>query len=176
KELGRDINVIHDYGVAEREQLDFSSPFALLGALTRKPAESKKPAVALVYAEGVIVDGEAQESLLGGGGQIGSEDFRKAMRMAARDENVEAIVLRIDSPGGSAMASEVMWQAARRAAKDKPLIVSVGGMAASGGYYLASSGDYVFADPAAIVGSIGVVGGKFVTKDLFEKVGLATEF
>ena len=61
-------------------------------------------------------------------------------------------------------------------AKDKPLVVSVGGMAASGGYYLASSGDYIFADPAGIVGSIGVVGGKFVTKDLFDKVGLSTEF
>jgi len=175
KELGRDINVIHDYGIAEREQLDLSSPFALLGALTRKPAESHKPAIPLIYAEGVIVDGEAQESLLGGGGQIGSEDLRRALRMASRDENVEAIVLRIDSPGGSAMASEVMWQAARRAAKDKPLIVSIGSMAASGGYYLASAGDYVIADPSAIVGSIGVVGGKFVFKDLFDKVGLHTE-
>ncbi|HEV8605570.1 MAG TPA: signal peptide peptidase SppA [Tepidisphaeraceae bacterium] len=175
KELGRDINVIHEYGVAEREQLDLSSPFALLGALARKPAESHKPAIAVVYAEGVIVDGEAQESLLGGGGQIGSEDFRRAMRLATRDENVEAIVLRIDSPGGSAMASEVMWQAARRAAKDKPVIVSIGSMAASGGYYLASAGDYVIADPSAIVGSIGVVGGKFVFKELFDKVGLHTE-
>ncbi|HEV8378043.1 MAG TPA: signal peptide peptidase SppA [Tepidisphaeraceae bacterium] len=175
KELGRDINIIHEYGVAEREQLDLSSPFALLGALTRKPPESHKPAIALVFAEGVIVDGEAEDNIFGGGGQIGSEDFRKAMRMASRDENVEAIVLRIDSPGGSAMASEVMWQAARRVAKDKPVIVSIGSMAASGGYYLASAGDYVFADPSAIVGSIGVVGGKFVFKDLFDKVGLHTE-
>jgi protease-4 len=68
-----------------------------------------------------------------------------------------------------------MWQAVRRLAKDKPVIVSVGGMAASGGYYLATSGDYIFADPAAIVGSIGVVGGKFVMKELFEKIGLGTE-
>jgi len=175
KELGRDINVIHDYGVAEREAVDFSSPFALLGALTRKPAESHKPAIAVVYAEGVIVDGEGREGILSGGGQIGSDDLRKALRMASRDENVQAIVLRIDSPGGSAMASEVMWQAARRAARGKPLIVSIGSMAASGGYYLASAGDYVFADPSAIVGSIGVVGGKFVFKDLFDKVGLHTE-
>jgi protease-4 len=175
KELGRDVNLIHDYGVPEHEALDFSSPFALLGALTRKPPESTKPAIALVYAEGVIVDGEAEDGILSGGGNIGSEDFRKAMRMAARDENVEAIVIRIDSPGGSAMASEVMWQAARRVAKDKPVIISIGSMAASGGYYLASAGDYVIADPSAIVGSIGVVGGKFVFKDLFDKVGLHTE-
>jgi protease-4 len=174
-ELGRDINIIHEYGEPEREQLDFSSPFALLGALTRKPPESHKPAIALVYAEGVIVDGEAQESLLGGGNQIGSEDFRKAMRLASRDENVEAIVIRIDSPGGSAMASEVMWQAVRRVAKTKPVIISIGSMAASGGYYLASAGDTIIADPSAIVGSIGVVGGKFVFKDLFDKLGLHTE-
>src|SRR5256714_4207415 len=95
--------------------------------------------------------------------------------MARRDESVEGIVLGIDSPGGSAMASEVMWQAARRVAKDKPLIVSIGSMAASGGYYLASAGDTIFADPSAIVGSIGVVGGKFVFKELFDKVGLHTE-
>jgi protease-4 len=92
-----------------------------------------------------------------------------------RDGNVKAVVLRINSPGGSALASEVMWQSARHLAQKKPLIISVGGMAASGGYYLASSGDYIFADPAGIVGSIGVVGGKFVMKDLYEKLGLNTE-
>jgi protease-4 len=68
-----------------------------------------------------------------------------------------------------------MWQAARRVAKVKPVYISVGSMAASGGYYLASAGDYIFADPTAIVGSIGVVGGKFVFTDLFNKIGLSTE-
>ena len=85
------------------------------------------------------------------------------------------MVIRIDSPGGIALASEVMWQSVRELAKEKPVIVSVGSMAASGGYYLASSGDYIFADPTAIVGSIGVVGGKFVLKDLFTKLGLNSE-
>src|SRR5206468_8747305 len=97
------------------------------------------------------------------------------LRTASRDDSIKAIVLRIDSPGGSALASEVMWQAAHHAAEDKPLIISIGGMAASGGYYLASAGDYIFADSSAIVGSIGVVGGKFVLKDLFAKLGLTTE-
>jgi protease IV len=123
----------------------------------------------------VITDGDSDDSLLGGGDTIGSDNLRKAFRMAIKDDSVKAIVLRINSPGGSALASEVMWQAARHAAESKPLIVSIGGMAASGGYYLASSGDYIFADPSAIVGSIGVVGGKFVLKDLFGKVGLTTE-
>src|SRR5207248_1938809 len=103
------------------------------------------------------------------------EQMRKTLRAIGRDENIRAVVLRIDSPGGSALASEVMWQAARRVAEKKPVIISIGSMAASGGYYLASAGDIIFADPSGIVGSIGVVGGKFVTKDLFDKVGLTTE-
>ncbi len=173
-ELGRDINLIHDYGLPKRDEMDFSNPFAFLSALTRKPAETHdKPAIALIYLDGVIVDGEGGDGILTDGG-AGSEDLRKALRVAARDEDVQAVVLRIDSPGGSALASEVIWQAARRLAMDKPLIISVGSMAASGGYYVASAGDYIFADPTAIVGSIGVVGGKFVMKDLFDKIGLNT--
>ena len=174
-ELGHDINLIHDYGVTKHEALDLSSPLALFQLMGRKPVASEKPAIAMIHAEGVIVDGPAEDSLFGGGSNVGSDNMRKAFRMALRDDNVKAIVLRIDSPGGSALASEVMWQAARNAAESKPLIISIGGMAASGGYYLASAGDYIFADPSAIVGSIGVVGGKFVLKDLFAKLGLTTE-
>lgn len=174
-ELGHDINLIHDYGIAKREPLDLSNPLALFQLMSKKPEVSDKPAIAMIHAEGVIIDGEAEDSLFGGGENVGGDNLRKAFRMAIKDDNVKAIVLRIDSPGGSALASEVMWQAARHAAESKPLIVSVGGMAASGGYYLASAGDYIFADSSAIVGSIGVVGGKFVLKDLFAKVGLTTE-
>ena len=102
-------------------------------------------------------------------------EVRKAMRIATRDENIKAIVIRIDSPGGSALASEVMWQAVRHAAEKKPVIISIGSMAASGGYYLASAGDKIFADPSAIVGSIGVVGGKFVFKGVYDWSGIHTE-
>ena len=175
QELGNDISVVKNYGVDDREKVDLSNPWAFFSLLTKRTPESDRPAIAIIHAEGVIVDGEAGNGLFGSNGNIGGEAMRKAFRMAAHDDNVEAIVLRIDSPGGSALASEVMWQAARRAAEGKPLIVSIGSMAASGGYYLASSGDYIFADPSAIVGSIGVVGGKFVTKDLFAKLGLHTE-
>lgn len=173
-ELGDDIDVNHHYGEPDREKLDFSNPFALLAQMTKEPEPDTRPGVAVVYAEGVISDGESQSSMLGGGGGIGSEDIRKAMRIAGRDDNIKAVVIRIDSPGGSALASEAMWQAVRRVSKNKPVIISIGGMAASGGYYLASAGDYVVADPTAIVGSIGVVGGKFVLNDLYEKLGLST--
>jgi protease-4 len=101
--------------------------------------------------------------------------MRRAFRTAAHDDDIKAVVIRIDSPGGSALASEVMWQAVRRVAAKKPVIISVGSMAASGGYYLASAGDTIFADPTGIVGSIGVVGGKFVLKDLYAKLGLTTD-
>ena len=168
------VEIVHNYGAAEREEVDLSNPFAFFASMSKRPEPSGNPEVALIYLDGVITDGEGGEGMFGGN-SAGSDDLRKALRQAARDENVKAVVIRIDSPGGSALASEVIWQAARRVAEDKPLVISIGGMAASGGYYVASAGDYIFADPSAIVGSIGVVGGKFVTKDLFDKLGLATE-
>ena len=168
------VDIVTNYGKAEKEELDFSSPFALLASLAKKPEPSSKPAVAIVYVEGTIVDGDGGEGLLGGSG-VGSATIRKALRKASNDDNVKAVVIRIDSPGGSAQASEVMWQAARVLAQKKPVVVSVGSMAASGGYYLASAGDHIFADPSAIVGSIGVVGGKFVFKDLYGKLGVNSE-
>ncbi len=174
KELGKEVALLHHYGTPEREPVDFSNPFALFTALAKKPPEPSGPAIAIIYVDGVIIDGEGGESMFGGS-IAGSDDLRKAFRIASRDPEVKAIVLRIDSPGGSASASEVIWQAARRAAREKPLIVSIGGMAASGGYYIACAGEHIFADPSAIVGSIGVVGGKFVMQGLFEKLGVHTE-
>jgi protease-4 len=95
--------------------------------------------------------------------------------MALRDPDVKAVVIRIDSPGGSALASEAAWQAVRRVAKEKPVVISIGHMAASGGYYIASAGQRIFADPSAIVGSIGVVGGKLSLKGLYDKLGVSVE-
>ena len=175
KEVGNDIDLVADYGRNAQVGPDVSNPMALFSLLMKKPKpESDKPQIALVYADGVITDGEAGGGLFEESG-VGSEDMRKAMRLASRDENIKAIVLRIDSPGGSALASEVMWQAVRHAAEKKPVIISVGSMAASGGYYLASAGDHIFADASAIVGSIGVVGGKFVFKGVYDWAGVSTE-
>ncbi|MFT3787795.1 MAG: signal peptide peptidase SppA [Tepidisphaeraceae bacterium] len=173
-ELGDDINLIPDYGDTERPSIDLENPLSILIAMNKRAPESSKPKVAIVYAEGVISDGEGDAGGLFSEAGIGSEPIRRAMRMAARDPDVKAVVLRINSPGGSALASEVMWQSVRRLAKDKPVIVSIGGMAASGGYYMSVAGDYIVADPASIVGSIGVVGGKFVLGGLYDKLGLTT--
>lgn len=176
EELGNEVELKSHYGEEESPELDLSNPLLLLAALNRKPEVSDKPAVAIIYAEGVITDGKGDGGLLSEGG-IGSDAMRRTLRIAERDENIKAIVLRIDSPGGSALASEVIWQAIRRVSQEskKPVIISVGAMAASGGYYMASAGDYIFADRCAILGSIGVVGGKFVVKDLYDKIGLSSD-
>ena len=176
QELGNDsgVDIVSNFGQPQRAHGEVTSPLQLFQMFSKKPETTGKPAVALIYAEGTIVDGEGGEGLLGGSG-VGSSTIRRALRRAAMDDNVKAIVIRIDSPGGSAQASEVMWQAARSAAKKKPVVISIGSMAASGGYYLASAGDQIYADPSAIVGSIGVVGGKFVMKDLYGKIGVNTE-
>jgi protease-4 len=171
---GKKIELMYHYGEAQREDVDVSNPFALFAAMSKKPEPSGKPEVAVVYVDGVIKDGQGGQGMFGGS-SVGSDDLRKALRVAQRDKNIKSVVLRINSPGGSALASEVIWQAARRVAETKPLVVSVGGMAASGGYYIASAGERIYADPGAIVGSIGVVGGKFVWHDLATKLGLNTE-
>lgn len=173
--LGKKFDLAVDYGADQHDDVDLSSPFAFFSMLTRKPVESTKPGIALIYAEGVIVDGPSNGGIFDQSGNVGSDTIREALRTAEKDSKIKAVVIRIDSPGGSALASEAMWQAVRRVDKTKPVFISVGSMAASGGYYLASSGDYIFADPTAIVGSIGVVGGKFVYNDLFAKLGLNSE-
>src|SRR5690606_10824835 len=89
------------------------------------------------------------------------------------DDAVKAVVLRIDSPGGSALASDLLWHELMALREKKPLLASVGNMAASGGYYLACAADSIFADPTSIVGSIGVVGGKIVIDDAWDEIGVS---
>ncbi|MDD9934913.1 MAG: S49 family peptidase, partial [Myxococcales bacterium] len=101
-----------------------------------------------------------------------AEPLQDAMRGSADDEEVKAGVRRIDSPGGSATASDQMWHAVRRVASRKPVIVSVGDMAASGGYWVASAGTEIVAHDSSLLGSIGVVGGKIVAEDLSERAGV----
>jgi len=132
-----------------------------------------EPHVAVVYAVGNIVDGEAG-GLLGAREQVASRTLVPALRALARDEQVAAVVLRIDSPGGSALASEQIWGAASELAASKPLIVSMGSVAASGGYYIASPAKTIFARENTLTGSIGVVGGKIVVGEALRRVGVET--
>ena len=171
---GDEVRLDAAYGTADQVELDPENPLpALMSMFSPPEVDATSPSVAVVYAEGVISGGEGEGGLFSSGG-VGSETIRRAMRMALRDDEVKAVVIRIDSPGGSALASEAMYQAVRRVAEEKPVIISIGGMAASGGYYLAVAGDHIYADPAGIVGSIGVVGGKLVMDDLYDMIGLNT--
>ncbi|MBO5854509.1 MAG: signal peptide peptidase SppA [Bacteroidales bacterium] len=108
--------------------------------------------IAIVYASGQIFDGEGDDN------KIGSTTLSAALRQARNDNKVKAIVMRVNSPGGSAVASEVIRREVELAAKEKPVIVSMGNYAASGGYWISSTADYIFADPNTLTGSIGVFG------------------
>lgn len=108
--------------------------------------------IAIIYAEGQIFDGKGQE------GNIYSENLSKTIRKAREDNNVKAIVLRVNSPGGSAVASAIIGREVELASNEKPVIVSMGNYAASGGYWISANGDYIFADPTTLTGSIGVFG------------------
>lgn len=108
--------------------------------------------IGIIYASGQIIDGEGDDKTIGG------ESLSKAIRTARNDKNVKAIVMRVNSPGGSALASEVIRREVELAAKEKPFIVSMGNYAASGGYWISSSSHYIFADPTTLTGSIGVFG------------------
>jgi protease IV len=128
--------------------------------------------VAVIYVEGAILPGYSQRSLFGAYSAAFSGDIQKALETAAGDGSVKAVILRVDSPGGSAEASEVILNATRRVKAKKPLVVSMGNVAGSGGYYVACGADAIFADEATITASIGVVGGKLVTTDLWGKLGV----
>lgn len=108
--------------------------------------------IAVIYAEGEIIDGKGEK------GQIASEEYRNIIRKVRLDKNIKAIVFRVNSPGGSALASEVIWRELALAKKDKPVVVSLGDVAASGGYYISCNADSIFAQPNTITGSIGVFG------------------
>jgi protease-4 len=130
--------------------------------------------VAVVYAEGSIVSGKTSDPPGGGGNpSIGSTTLIEALEEARTSTSTKAVVLRINSPGGSAAASEVMWNAVRRTADEKPVLVSMGDVAASGGYYIAAGADSIMATPTTITGSIGVFGLLFNARGLFEnKLGI----
>ena len=132
--------------------------------------------IAVVYVDGVIVPGPSSQGGLLSGRTAGSDTIVRQLDQARRDDAVQAVVLRVDSPGGSAFASDEIWRATQRLKESgKPLIVSRGGVAASGGYYVAAGADAIYAEPGTITGSIGVFSGKFSLGGLYDKVGVETE-
>lgn len=176
KEIGTDeVTIVKNYGKPKANTPDFSSPFALLEALSgpKKPKESKDPKIAVIYIVGGIASGKGGGNPLMGGDSVGSDTIVAAIREAEKNPTVKAIVLRVDSPGGSALASDMMWRAIIQC--KKPVVASMGDVAASGGYYVSMPCKKIFAEPGTITGSIGVFGMKLVTGGLEEWAGMKTE-
>jgi protease IV len=176
KDEKRAVEITKNYGKKKSDN-DFSG-FAgmmkmmnlLMGGESQKRVGSK-PKIAVVHAVGTIITGKSSPSFFGGE-SLGSETFIKAVKQAAEEKSVKAIVIRVDSPGGSALASDLMWRALQKAGK--PVVVSMGDVAASGGYYISMGANRIFAEPGTLTGSIGVVGGKVAIGGLLDKVGITT--
>jgi protease IV len=176
-QTGEKAKLDRSYGRPKGLDLDLNNPFAamqLWAQLLAGPQvkKSTKDAIAIIYVDGPIMLGKMEASPFGGSGGAFSEPIRKALDEAARDEKVKAVVLRVDSPGGSAIASEIILNATRRVKEKKPLVVSMGNVAGSGGYYVACGSDTIFADSGTITGSIGVVAGKLATTEMWEQFGI----
>ena len=132
--------------------------------------------IALIYGSGLIVRGGGSAGPLSGSEEMAADKITRAFRAAVRDPEVRAILFRVDSPGGSAVASETIWRDVVFAReRGKPVIVSMGDVAGSGGYYVAAPADKIVAEPATLTGSIGVLAGKLVVADLLKKIGISTD-
>jgi len=124
--------------------------------------------IALVYAQGSILYGEGSPTIMG------QETMNKALQSAREDRNIKAVVLRINSPGGSALTSDLIWREVEKTAKEKPVVVSISDVAASGGYYIATPATYIIAQPTSITGSIGVFGTLPNASELAQQWGVSS--
>jgi protease-4 len=180
-EAARRAGLVDELGY--EDQLDDADPLRGTRRLEAEQYESaavrsagSSPAVrmALLYAVGAIASGKSAFDTPGGS-VVGSETFIQWVRKVRVDPGIAAIIVRVDSPGGSAIASEAIWRELMLARDAKPLIVSMGDVAASGGYYIAVPAHAIVAQPGTITGSIGVVTGKFVLKGTFDKLGVGSD-
>jgi len=136
---------------------------------------NKGEKVAIIYATGEIGSGRS-ENTPSGNQSIGSETLVKALNEARDDKTIKAIVMRVDSPGGSGLASDIIWRAVESAKEKKPVVVSMSDVAASGGYYISAGANKIIAEPSTITGSIGVVAGKPVLRGLYDWLGVSNEY
>jgi protease-4 len=173
-----ELKIEKDYG---KKQLDTDfSGFAgfikfleLMSGQTSSDRSTKANKVAVIYAVGPIIDGASEGASLFQDKAVTPDETIKAIRQAEEDKTVKAIVLRVDSPGGSALASDLIWREIVKA--KKPIIASMAGTAASGGYYISMGADKIVVEPGTLTGSIGVVGGKFAIEGLLNKLGVNTD-
>ena len=177
KTYGEDVKLNFNYGKKKGDTIDFSSPMGILSFYAKllsppRRVKSTKPSVAIVYLEGAIMPGVSSGGMFDTGGAY-STTIRRTLDKVAEDDSIKAVVFRVNSPGGSAVASEIILDATRRVAAKKPFVVSMGDVAGSGGYYVACGAKTIFADSSTITGSIGVVAGKFSTTGMWDKIGIS---
>ena len=168
-----EVKLLKNYAQAKMDDIDFSNPFAIFKLLApTKSSSTSKAKVAVIHAVGVITSGKSVEGMFGEE-TCGARTMIEAIRQAENDRTVKAIVLRVDSPGGSALGSDLIWNELRRS--KKPIIASMSDVAASGGYYISMAAKKIYAEPGTLTGSIGVVGGKLAIGGVYEKIGIKTE-
>lgn len=166
--LSHAASTVNAFGGKRKEEGGFDVA-EVLRMIAGADGTTKKPHVAVVPAEGSIAMGSGNALSDSG---ITAKVLSRVIRKLTKDDSVKAVVLRIDSPGGSALASDLLWHDLMDLRKKKPLVASVGDMAASGGYYLACAANKIVAERTSIVGSIGVLGGKIVVNDALAEVGV----
>ena len=158
--------------------LQYVSRYQRAHALAQRARRLPNPRdrfVAVIYASGPIRQGRSSRSPVGGGA-MGSDTVSAALRSATSDERVRAVVLRVNSPGGSAVASDTIWrEVVKTRAAGKPVVVSMSDVAASGGYYISMAADVIVAQPGTLTGLIGVIMGKPVLEEAFRRVGITTD-
>ncbi|NQT86458.1 signal peptide peptidase SppA [bacterium] len=175
KDLGGEVDVKRAYHRMGRKGPDLSQTnlFTLFASLQPKPPIPKNdtPKVVIIYASGIIASGASL-----GEDVISADVMHKAFEAARKNDTVKAVVLRVDSPGGSAIESDIIWREVEHTqATGRPVIASLSDVAGSGGYYIVMGADAIVAQPASITGSIGVIGGKLVLKGLYDKIGVKKE-
>ena len=172
----KDLSLVYDYSAEEQKQKQAPSLMSLIMGAAKESAKKSDttPKIAIVYAIGNIVEGRVDQSNpFSKENVIASLDFIDVLDEVVEDKGVKAIVLRVNSPGGSAIASDLIWKRLQDIKKSGiPIVVSMGDVAASGGYYISMGADKIIAEPTTITGSIGVIGGKFSLAGTYEKVGL----
>ncbi len=134
------------------------------------------PRIAVLVLDGSIVKGEGGINPLLGLKSIGSDRIKRILRKLSKDKSIKAVVIRVNSPGGSAVASRIIWSYIRYLSKKKPVVVSMAGIAASGGYYISCAANKIVANNTTLTGSIGILGGKFVLKKLYDKLGISKQY
>ena len=173
---GQKIELVRDYGKAKpaMEQVSFFNIFTLFQKPERAAPEVGKKKIALVYAVGPVLPGSGEDYPFAEN-LIAADDLISDLQECQKDEQIKAIVMRVDSPGGSALASDLIWKAVNEVKKEKPVVVSMSDVAGSGGYYISMAANKIVAEPGTITGAIGVIGGKFILGELYDKIGVNKE-